>query len=71
METALLHGTGVIVTHLPWLLDGNGEIERPVKAQFAAALEAICADLALDRLTDIVTGSENARNKYKGKLGPA
>jgi len=68
VETALLHGTGVIATHLPWLLDGDGEIERPVKAQFAAALEAICADLALDRLTDAVTGSENARNKYKESL---
>jgi phage gp36-like protein len=65
---ALCQATGVIIAHLPWLLDGAGEISRPVKAQFADALEAVCADLALDRLTDTVTGSENARNKYKESL---
>jgi phage gp36-like protein len=68
IETALRHATGVIISHLPWLLDGEGEIGRPVKAQFADALEAVCADIALDRLTDAVTGSENARNKYKESL---
>jgi len=65
IDTALRHATGVIVSHLPWLLDGDGEIARPVIPQFADALEAICADIALDRLTDVFTGSENARNKYK------
>ena len=69
IETALRQATGVIVAHLPWLLDGAGEIGRPVNPQFAEALEAVCADLALDRLTDTVTGSENARNKYKESLG--
>jgi phage gp36-like protein len=68
IETALRQATGVIVAHLPWLLDGAGEISRPVNPQFADALEAVCADLALDRLTDTVTGSENARNKYKESL---
>jgi len=68
IEAALRQSTGVIVAHLPWLLDGDGEIKRPVKAQFADALEAICADIALDRLTDTVSGSENARNKYKESL---
>jgi phage gp36-like protein len=68
IETALRQSTGVIVAHLPWLLDGDGEIKRPVNAQFADALEAICADIALDRLTDAVTSSENARNKYKESL---
>jgi phage gp36-like protein len=68
IETALRQSSGVIVSHLPWLLDGGGEIGRPVKAQFADALEAVCADIALDRLTDTVTGSENARNKYKESL---
>jgi phage gp36-like protein len=53
------------VAHLPWLLDGAGEIARPVRLQFAAALGAVCADIALDRLCDTVTGSENARNKYQ------
>ena len=66
--TALRQSTGVIVSHLPWLLDGAGEIGRPVNPQFADALEAICADISLDRLTDTVTSSENARNKYKESL---
>jgi phage gp36-like protein len=68
IETALQQATGVIVAHLPWLLDEDGEIGRPVNPQFADALEAVCADIALDRLTDPVTGSENARNKYKESL---
>jgi phage gp36-like protein len=68
IEIALRQSSGVIVSHLPWLLDGSGEIGRPVNPQFAAALEAVCADIALDRLSDNVTGSENARNKYKESL---
>jgi phage gp36-like protein len=68
IETALRQATGVITAHLPWLLDDAGEIGRPVNPQFAEALEAVCADIALDRLTDTVTGSENARNKYKESL---
>jgi phage gp36-like protein len=68
IETALRQATGVITAHLPWLLDEAGEIGRPVNPQFAEALEAVCADIALDRLTDSVTSSENARNKYKESL---
>jgi phage gp36-like protein len=68
IETALRQATGVIVAHLPWLLDKAGEIGRPVNPQFADALEAICADIALDRLTDMITNSENTRNKYKESL---
>jgi phage gp36-like protein len=68
IEIALRQSSGVIVSHLPWLLDSAGEIGRPVNPQFADALEAVCADIALDRLTDTVTGSENARNKYKESL---
>ena len=69
IETALRQATGVIVAHLPWLLDKDGGIGRPVNPQFAEALEAVCSDIALDRLTDTVTGSENTRNKYKESLG--
>jgi phage gp36-like protein len=68
IEAALRQATGLIVSHLPWLLDRSGEIGRPVNPQFADALDAVCADIALDRLTDIVTSSENARNKYKESL---
>jgi phage gp36-like protein len=66
---ALSGATGVIVAHLPWLLDkGTGEIARPVNPQFADALEAVCADIAADRMGDPVTGSENTRNRYKESL---
>jgi phage gp36-like protein len=68
IEAALRQATGVITAHLPWLLDDAGEIGRPINPQFSDALEAICADIAFDRLTDTVTGSENARNKYKESL---
>jgi len=68
IDSALRQASGVIVSHLPWLLDGAGEIARPVIPQFADALEAVCADIALDRLTDGLTGSENARNKYKESI---
>jgi phage gp36-like protein len=68
IETALRQATGVIVAHLPWLLDGAGEIGQPVNPQFADALEAVCVDIALDRLTDTVTGSDATRNKYKESL---
>jgi phage gp36-like protein len=68
IEIALRQSSGVIVSHLPWLLDGAGEIGRPVNPQFADALEAVCSDIALDRLTDTVTNSENARNKYKESI---
>jgi phage gp36-like protein len=61
VEIALADATGVIAAHLPWLLNGAGEIARPVRAQFAAA---VCVDIAPDRLCDTVSGSENARNKY-------
>jgi len=68
IEIALRQSTGVIVAHLPWLLGMDGEIKRPIDPQFASALEAICSDITLDRLTDSVTNSENARNKYKESL---
>ncbi|MDR1300966.1 MAG: DUF1320 domain-containing protein [Treponema sp.] len=61
---ALADATGIIVAHLPWLLDETGEIAHPVTPQFAAALRGICTDIALYRLTDSVSGSEDTRNKY-------
>jgi phage gp36-like protein len=69
ITVALQSATGVIIAHLPCLLDKEtGEIATPVNPQFAEALSAICCDITLDRLTDTVTGSENARNKYKESL---
>jgi phage gp36-like protein len=61
----LTDATGIIVTHLPWLLDTDtGEIAQPINPQFADALSGICFDIALYRLTDSVQGSEDSRNKY-------
>jgi phage gp36-like protein len=69
VEIVLSGATGVIVAHLPWLLDKeSGEIARPVNPQFADALDAVCADIAVDRMSDPVTGSENTRNRYKESL---
>jgi hypothetical protein len=65
-ELALSGATGVIVAHLPWLLDKEtGEIARPVTAQFADGLDAVCIDIAVYRMSDSVTGSRNTRYKYR------
>ncbi|MDR2509708.1 MAG: DUF1320 domain-containing protein [Spirochaetaceae bacterium] len=68
IEMALRQATGIIVARLPWLLDDSGEIAQPVPAQFADALGAMCVDFALFRLTDAVTSSENARNRYNDNM---
>lgn len=65
---ALQEATGVIVTHLPWLLDSTGEMALPLPAQFADALAGVCADLALYRLNDAVSSSEDAREHYKTNI---
>jgi len=65
---ALQEATGVILTYLPWLLDGTGEVALPLPAQFADALLGVCADIALFRLTDAVASSEDAREHYKTNI---
>ena len=61
LEIALSGATGIIVAHLPWLLDKEtDEVALPVNPQFATALDAICTDIACDRMSDIPTGSENS-----------
>jgi len=83
---ALKVATGVIVTHLPWLLDSvTGEIALPLPAQFADTLRGVCADIAMLRLTDAVTSKEDdlkrqaqsidllktiAKERQGGLLGP-
>ena len=64
---ALQEATGIIVTHLPWLLDGE-EIGQPIPAQFKDTLLGICTDLALYRLTDKVSSSEDDEKRYESKL---
>jgi len=69
IETALQDATGIITANLPWLLDKEtGEIALPVNPQFADALNSICSDIALYRLTDSVSGSEDAREKYRDNM---
>jgi phage gp36-like protein len=65
---ALQEATGVIVAHLPWLLGSDGEVSLPLPAQFAEALYGICADLALYRLSDAVSSSEDGRKRYDANL---
>jgi len=69
IEIALRDATGIITANLPWLLDKEtGEIALPVNPQFADALNSICTDIALYRLTDSVSGSEDAREKYRDNM---
>ena len=67
VELALIDATGIIVAQLPWLLKDN-DILDPVPAQFAAALQGICADIAVHRLTDAVTSSEDQRAWYSDSI---
>ncbi|WP_020613107.1 phage protein Gp36 family protein [Sediminispirochaeta bajacaliforniensis] len=69
IDLALREATGIIVTHLPWLLDEEtGEVTLPLPAQFADTLYGICVDLALYRLHDTVSSSEDEREHYKSNL---
>jgi len=69
IEIALRDATGIITANLPWLLDKKtGEIALPVNPQFADALNGICTDIAVYRLTDSVSGSEGAREKYRDNM---
>lgn len=67
VELALTDATGIIVAQLPWLLK-DSDIIDPVPAQFAAALQGICADIAVHRLTDAVTSSEDQRAWYSDSI---
>jgi phage gp36-like protein len=65
---ALEDATGIIVAHLPWLLDDAGEVARPVPPRFADALTGICTDTALYRLTDRVSSHEDDRDRYAANM---
>jgi phage gp36-like protein len=65
---ALQEATGVIVAHLPWLLDENGDLVQPLPPRFADALMGICADTALYRLTDRVSSHEDDRDRYAANM---
>lgn len=61
---ALKEATGVIVAHLPWLLDEQGELADPVPPRFKDALIGVCTDTALYRLTDRVSSHEDDKERY-------
>ena len=65
---ALQEATGVIVAHLPWLLDDNGELVDPLPPRFADALKGICTDTALYRLTDRVSSHEDDQNRFNANM---
>lgn len=68
ISLALREATGVIVAHLPWLLDEAGELALPLPPRFADALAGICADTALYRLTDRVSSHEDDRDRYAANM---
>ena len=67
ISLALEDATGIIVAQLPWLLK-DGDVVETVPAQFDSALKSICADIAVHRLTDAVTSSEDARAWYADSI---
>ena len=67
IELALADAAGIIVAQLPWLLKED-ELIEPVPAQFDAALKGMCADIAVHRLTDAVTSSEDTRAWYADSI---
>lgn len=69
IDLALLDSTGIIVSNLNWLIDGEtNDIVKNIPAKFEYALKAICADIALIRLSDKVTSSEDSYKKYQDSM---
>lgn len=68
ISLALDESVGIIVSHLPWLLEASGEIITPIPAQFAQTLKAVCRDIAVYRLTDMVSSSEDDRKRYESSI---
>ena len=65
---ALQEATGIIVAHLPWLLDEEGELASPVPPRFRDALIGVCTDTALYRLTDRVSSHEDDEKRYNANM---
>lgn len=67
IKQALKDATGIIVSHLSWLIDKNDIIEN-IPIQFETALKTICCDIAFLRITDKVASDEDSREKYKNSI---
>lgn len=69
INLALKDATGIIVSKLHWLIDSETkDIVKDIPATFEYALKAICADIALIRLNDIVTSNEDTHKKYDASM---
>ena len=66
---ALEDATGIIVSHLGWLVDKNtGNIIVDIPVQFESALKTICSDIAFLRINDRVSSDEDAKEKYNNSV---
>ncbi|MGL4987392.1 MAG: phage protein Gp36 family protein [Treponemataceae bacterium] len=65
---ALNDATGIICSRLLWLLDDEGLLIEPVNPKFDISLKALCSDIALHRLTDTASQSEQDNARYKDMM---
>nr|QGT51322.1 hypothetical protein Unknown280_0140 [uncultured Spirochaetaceae bacterium] len=69
IQKALDDATGIIVAHLPWLIDAEtSDIVSVVPPQFAGAVLAACSDIACHRLLDTVASAEDEREWFKNTM---
>lgn len=69
IKQALKDATGIIVSHLSWLIDKEkNDIIENIDVQFETALKTICCDIAFLRITDKVASDEDSREKYKNSI---
>lgn len=70
IQTAIDDATGIIVSQLPWLIDSDtGDIVEVIPVQFNQAVRSFCADIAVHRMSDTVSSSEDEREWFKTTMG--
>ncbi|WP_288550130.1 phage protein Gp36 family protein [uncultured Brachyspira sp.] len=66
---AISDATGIIVSHLSWLIDKEvNDITENIPIQFESVLKTICCDIAFLRINDKVASDEDSREKYKNAV---
>lgn len=69
VQRALEDATGIIVSHLSWLIDNEtGDIVNKIPIQFETVLKTICSDIAFFRIHDKVSSDEDAKEKYDNSI---
>ena len=69
VKRALEDATGIIVSHLGWLIDKEtGDILEKIPAQFDSVIKTICSDIAFLRISDKVSSDEDARERYSNSI---